>query len=611
MFKFRNVLKRFMRRVTSSEELPQRIEITEDYPCSTEPDPDIPFPMLNPLQSCFRDLYSPKRNSVVESGTGTGKTALTYIASRYFLDEGKRVVLTAPTRELVKNLYADSKGVWGAKVVGMNTGYDKNVAGKYVIVTTPEGYISAVRSGKEWTKAGLLIVDEAHNLLDPSRSGELDVAIVMFIREGGKVLLMSGTFPNKDAVADLLNADLFISRYRSTKISLHEIHAPDDIDALPAPKTPSSNLIVTTVGLAYNKESVRVKVLKDILNKHHGESVLVFVPTKAAGFCLSESLVAPFHCADIDEAHKDKIVADFRKGELKTLLATNTLSQGINTPADVVIVCGIRRGNYYLDFMDVGQMIGRAGRGKPEATAYIIGDKIELFHAKKYVMAKSLPLPVESMVLTLLSLNAATRDDLYQALGMTFAATYSNSQKITETVDSYIRFLKACNILVERDGKLTLTKEGALISRYYLSPKAYMGYITLARRLDAVELPDVDKGCMLLSGLLPLGGYRNCPARYEKDMLMKLIQLELDKSVSHTKAGLLKYYLNRPSAIPPFLPYQLRDAERWIGMLNDMVKYRIHQTAPGLNWLKNTTMALKTAATKGKRRNKPVQISLM
>ena len=72
----------------------------------------------------------------------------------------------------------------------------------------------------------------------------------------------------------------------------------------------------------------------------------------------------------------EALVTEFNRGNIKTILATNTLSEGVNTPADIVIVFGTRRGSYYLDTVDVNQMFGRAGRGKDEATAYLIGDKI-------------------------------------------------------------------------------------------------------------------------------------------------------------------------------------------------------------------------------------------
>ncbi|MGD1075017.1 MAG: DEAD/DEAH box helicase, partial [Thermodesulfovibrionales bacterium] len=401
--------------------------------------------------AAFRDNYRKDRHCVVESGTGTGKTALAYIASRYYLDEGQRVILTAPTKELVKSLYREASGIWGAKVVGLNTGNDRNVRDRFFIVSTPEGLISAVRTNKEWTKAGLLIVDEAHNILDPSRGGELDVAITVHSLNGGRVLLMSGTFPNKKELAVLLGADLFISNYRRTVVHVTELHTPDDIEAGPAPKKLPPGVVPTLLGHVYKRDSLRLRMLKELIEKHRDESILIFVPTKVVGFCLGESLVAPFHCADVEEKEKDRLVAEFRAGTIKTLLATNTLSQGVNTPADVVVVCGTRRGSYYLDGPEVAQMIGRAGRGRDEAQAYILGDKIEIFNAKKSLLARSLPLPVESMMLTSLSLHCATKEELAEALNKTYAASMTTYEKVMDSVERYLRFLKACNILHEKE----------------------------------------------------------------------------------------------------------------------------------------------------------------
>ncbi|HAM50515.1 MAG TPA: hypothetical protein DCP92_07380 [Nitrospiraceae bacterium] len=191
-------------------------------------------------------------------------------------------------------------------------------------MTTPEGYISAVRSKKEWCNGSLLIIDEAHNLMKASRGGELDVAIAIFLSLSGTVLLTSGTFSRKRDLAQMLNADLFISKYRRTKLIVEKVHAPDDFNVVPAPKKLAKNIVPTLSGHVYNRESLRLNILKEILRKHQGTSVIVFVPTKAIGFCLEESLGAPFHCADIDEKEKDRLVAEFNRGNIKTILATNT-----------------------------------------------------------------------------------------------------------------------------------------------------------------------------------------------------------------------------------------------------------------------------------------------
>lgn len=77
------------------------------------------------------------------------------------------------------------------------------------------------------------------------------------------------------------------------------------------------------------------------------------------------------------------------------------------------------------------------------------------------------------------------------------------------------------------------------------------------------------------------------------------------------RSALLKYFLQRASAIPPYFPYQLKDAERFIGMLNDMEYYKIHTEAPGKKWLQNTVFALKANVVKSTSRKKPLQPSLI
>ncbi len=605
----RDLLKRFMRIGRKTEvRLPRVFEIDDNYP--VRPDPDLPFPNLNPLQSAFKDNYDQTMNTVVESGTGTGKTAVHYIAARPHLEEGKRIIITAPTRELVKSLYRDSVKIWGAKIVGINTGSDKDVAEKFFIVSTPEGYISAVRSKKEWCNGSLLIVDEAHNIMDASRGGELDVAIAIFLSLGGTVLLTSGTFPCKRELARMLKADLFISKYRRTRLTVEKVHAPDDFNAGPAPKKPPKNVVPTLSGHVYSRESLRLNILKEILRKHEGTSVIVFVPTKAIGFCLGESLVTPFHCADIEEKEKDRLVSEFNRGNIKTILATNTLSEGVNTPADIVIVFGTRRGSYYLDTVDVNQMFGRAGRGKDEATAYLIGDKIELFHAMKQALDKTIPLPVESMTLTVLSTRLAGKSDVVNMLRRTYAATFTTVEKVQETVERYLHFLFRCNILTEKDGRYSLTKEGALLARYYISPRSYMKYIAVARKLkESTELQDLDKGCILVSCIINFLS-NEAPPRLEKDIQMKLIPLELDKEVSPQKSAVLRHCIDKPSAMPPPLVFQLRDVDRWLGMLGDIEKYKVREEAHGKAWLHLACVRLKTSAARNSKKKKPVQLCL-
>lgn len=68
---------------------------------------------------------------------------------------------------------------------------------------------------------------------------------------------------------------------------------------------------------------------------------------------------------------RDVVEAAFRAGSLKTLVATSTLSSGVNLPARRVIVRTPMFHGSLVDMLSYKQMVGRAGRmgidsqGKP------------------------------------------------------------------------------------------------------------------------------------------------------------------------------------------------------------------------------------------------------
>ncbi|QQP31373.1 Uncharacterized protein FKW44_024955, partial [Caligus rogercresseyi] len=60
---------------------------------------------------------------------------------------------------------------------------------------------------------------------------------------------------------------------------------------------------------------------------------------------------------------RDIIESSFKSGELRILVATSTLSSGVNLPARRVIIRSpFSYGNQLIDSLSYRQMIGRAGR---------------------------------------------------------------------------------------------------------------------------------------------------------------------------------------------------------------------------------------------------------
>lgn len=620
---------------TNSPELPVMpimkpllFEIAADAPYG-EADPDLLFDELNPVQTCFKQNFRTDISCVLQAGTGTGKRGILHIAARAYMDHGMTVVITAPTKQLVRELKDECIGLWGRPVVGVNTGAEKDVADKMVIVTTPEGYLSAFRKRQSWTRGALLVVDEAHGMFERNRGTAVDAMITLFGELGGSALLLSGTFPFAEEVAGWLKADRFISHWVRTKIIKTEVHSPDDLDARLMTKKQKDLPVAmqpTMSGYMFKRDSLRLKKLKELLARHEGEQVLVFATTKAVGNVLSEAIVAPFYHSDLDDDLQKKVIAEFNDRTSKVLIATSGLSMGVNTPADVVIVFGCRRGGDYLTLIDLAQMFGRAGRGKPEAPVYLIGDKRELFNAKQSLYSKTLPLPTDHVVLSKLSMNNATQQELADAVMKTFAGSRAEARDVHRSVSKFLGSLTADEDVLFAEcfeGVYSLTKLGSLVARYCIDPAAYRKFQRTAETLQADQAAleaappadsaeakkraeaRLDRGCILLSLILQMYA-QDCPTHFEKAAAMKLIELGLADVVDAKKVGALRWYIMQVSKMPSFFGGTLREAHRWLGLLKDLKQYNVISTPdyPASSCLDAALKLLEINAVKAKDREK-------
>ncbi|ETN63551.1 DNA polymerase theta [Anopheles darlingi] len=275
------------------------------------------------------------------------------------------------------------------------------------------------------TTLGLVVVDEVHLIADPSRGYILELLLtkVRFVAQQAnatiQIVCMSATLPNVELLARWLDADHYHTDYRPIElIEMMKIGntvygaagAADQVAAI-------RRLDGTLLGCPITKdpEHVTQLTLETLLE---GCSVIVFCPSKDWCEQLSLTLASTlhtlkkedpasthqalrerlneqldgtkqeevllqlrncpagldavlgktirygiaFHHAGLTTDERDIVEGSFRDGALRVIVATSTLSSGVNLPARRVIVRTPKFGGRPINALTYRQMIGRAGR---------------------------------------------------------------------------------------------------------------------------------------------------------------------------------------------------------------------------------------------------------
>ncbi len=121
------------------------------------------------------------------------------------------------------------------------------------------------------------------------------------------------------------------------------------------------------IEMASKVNSAKVTLLRSILNETRQEQALIFCLRKVTAHKLKEMLDKEFGKAavflgDMNQQERDKVVGDFRSGEIKYIVATDAAAEGLNLQNCCVMF------NYDLHWnpMKIEQRIGRIHRFKQD-----------------------------------------------------------------------------------------------------------------------------------------------------------------------------------------------------------------------------------------------------
>uniref|UniRef100_B3P470 DNA polymerase theta n=1 Tax=Drosophila erecta TaxID=7220 RepID=B3P470_DROER len=364
-------------------------------------------------------------NLVYSAPTSAGKTLVSEILLlKTVLERGKKALLILPFISVVREkmfYLQDLLTPAGYRVEGFYGGYTPpgGFESLHVAICTIEKANSIVNKLMEQGKLetiGTVVVDEVHLISDKGRGYilELLLAKILYMSRRSalqiQVITMSATLENVELLKSWLDAELYITNYRP--VALKEmIKVGEKIydNHLRIIRDVSEQKEIKQA-LANDSDDVALLCIETLLE---GCSVIVFCPSKdwcenlavqlatamhgiiksgsELGLRLRTNLnpraieevkqqlrdiptgldgvmskavtyACAFHHAGLTTEERDIVEASFKAGALKVLVATSTLSSGVNLPARRVLIRSPLFCGKQMSSLTYRQMIGRAGR---------------------------------------------------------------------------------------------------------------------------------------------------------------------------------------------------------------------------------------------------------
>lgn len=321
------------------------------------------FSAATPVQEQTISPMLEAQDLLVQSPTGSGKTCAFGIPVIESVDTSNRNVQTiilCPTRELalqttkvLQQLIAFKQGIkivslYGGEPIGKQLSAMRKKP--QIVVATPGRLMDHIdRRTVKLGKVRQVVMDEADRMLDMGFRDDMDT-ILESVPQERQTVLFSATLSKEI----LQIADSYQTDAQKIKIG-QEVRTVDSVKQF-----------YVTVG-----KGGKEKALDTILRQREGEQSLVFVSTKSMADTLSETLFQDGFHADalhggLRQVQRDRVMARFRKGSTRVLVATDVAARGIDVNDMGAVI------NYDIpgDSDDYVHRIGRTGRANNSGIAY-------------------------------------------------------------------------------------------------------------------------------------------------------------------------------------------------------------------------------------------------
>ena len=315
---------------------------------------ELGYAQATPIQVAAIPILLKGRDLVGQSKTGSGKTVAFSmpILQRLHLEQRRvQALVLCPTRELctqvtreLRKLGRRHPSLSVIELVGGQPGGPQAASlrrGAHIAVGTPGRVLDHLQRGRlDLSGLQMLVLDEADRMLDMGFQEEME-AILAEAPADRQTAFFSATFPESiEGMSAAYQRD------------------PEHVVIESAPETRPA----ITQKLFEVEEEDKLNALVAVLQEEGAESAIVFCNLKATVAELADALSeagvssAGLH-GDLVQEARDRVMAKFRNGSLRVLVATDVAARGIDVAGlDLVVNFDTPKPDVYV------HRIGRTGR---------------------------------------------------------------------------------------------------------------------------------------------------------------------------------------------------------------------------------------------------------
>lgn len=324
---------------------------------------ELAYTTPTPIQKQAIPIILSGKDLIATAQTGTGKTAafvlpLLSLFNKERTLRGKRIraLILTPTRELAvqvaenvaqysKHLNLSSMAVYGG--VDSEPQQQRLIKGIDILVATPGRLLDlAHQRALHFDELEVLVLDEADRMVDMGFADDIK-KIIERLPADRQNLLFSATVNN--------GVRIFADHFSDSKMGRRAVEiaiSPEDTAA------PSIDQWLITVD-----KDTKSALLSHLISEQKWDQALIFIEKKHSAAKLVAQLAkrgieADAIHGDKSQAMREKILADFKSGKLKYLVATGVAARGLDIGELSRVV------NYDLPFKpeEYIHRIGRTGR---------------------------------------------------------------------------------------------------------------------------------------------------------------------------------------------------------------------------------------------------------